>query len=235
MLGIVVALPAECRSLTRQRVQIGQVRQLAPGILLQVAGVGSARALAAAEALLKAGACALLSWGCAAALAPGLATGTLLLPRSFAIPQGFEATADPAWWSRLSQVLADSLPFITAPLAGSTSVLATPAQKQALYQTSGAPAADMESAFLARWAAERRLPFAALRAIADTTMTAIPASVLAAEDGQGGISLLRLLGRLLYRPGQLGELIALGRQFRTAHFRLKQAADLLSAHRFCLP
>ncbi len=235
MLGIVVALPAECRSLTRQRVQIGQMCQLAPGILLQAAGVGSARALAAAETLLKVGACALLSWGCAAALAPGLATGTLLLPRSFVTPQGFEATADPSWWSRLSQVLADSLPLITAPLAGSASVLATPAQKQALYQTSGAAAADMESAFLARWAAERRLPFAALRAIADTAMTAIPASVLAAEDGQGGISLPRLLGRLLYCPGQLGELIALGRQFRAAHFCLKQAADLLSAHRFCLP
>ncbi len=235
VLGIVVALPAECRSLSRRRVQVGESLQLAPKILVQVAGVGSSRALAAAEALYQAGARAIFNWGCAAALKPGLAAGTLLLPQCFVLPEGSKATADPSWWSNLYQVLAGLLPITTTPLASSDRVLATPAHKQALHQAIGAAAADMESAFLAHWAAKQRLPFAALRAISDTAATAIPAPVLAADDGQGGVSLPRLLGRLLRHPSQLRELITLSRQFHAAHIHLTQAADLLSARRFGLP
>lgn len=215
--------------------QIGESLQLAPKILVQVTGVGSSRALAAAEVLFRTGARAILNWGCAAALTPGLAAGTLLLPRCFVIPEGSGATADPGWWSNLYQVLAGSLPITTTPLASSRRILATPAHKQALHEATGATAADMESAFLARWTAERRLPFAALRAISDTATTTLPDPVLAADDGQGGISLPRLLGRLLHHPSQLRDLIDLGRQFHAAHTHLSQAADLLSAHRFCLP
>lgn len=235
VLGIVVALPVECRSLSRRRVRIGQLLPLAPGILVQVAGMGAPRALAAAEALLNAGARAILNWGGAAALKPGLAAGTLLLPKHFSLPEGTKTGADPNWWANLYQVLAGSLPIITTPLVSSDRVLATPADKQALYEASCAAAADMESAFLARWAAQRRLPFAALRAISDTAATTIPAPVLAAADEQGKVSLPRLLGRLLSDPGQLRALINLGRQFHAAHIHLTQAADLLYAHRFGLP
>ncbi|MBN2700424.1 MAG: phosphorylase, partial [Methylothermaceae bacterium] len=81
MLGIVVALPAECRTLTRQRVSVGQLVRLTPTAMIQVAGMGSERALAAADILYRAGANAVLSWGVAAGLQPELTAGTLVLPR----------------------------------------------------------------------------------------------------------------------------------------------------------
>lgn len=231
MLGIVVALPDECRSLSREPAQVAESLQLVPEVLVRVAGVGPSRALAAAEFLYQAGACAVLSWGCAAALQPGLMPGTLLLPQSFLFrgrddPAGRPYIADPNWWSSLHRLLANLNPF-TGPLAGSEQILTTPACKQALHLATGAFAADMESAFLARWAAERRLPFAALRAIADTATTVVPKAVLAADDGQGGISLPRLAYRMLRHPNQLKELIALSRQFHAAHTCLSQAAERL--------
>lgn len=214
--------------------QVAESLQLAPGVLVRVAGVGPSRALKAAEFLYQAGARAVLSWGCAAALQPSLMPGTLLLPQNFLFQGSSRVAADPTWWSSLHRLLAHLKPF-TGPLAGSEQILATPACKQALHLATGAFAADMESAFLARWAVERRLPFAALRAIADTATTVVPDAVLAADDGQGGISLPRLLNRLLRHPSELRELIALSRQFRAAHTCLSQAAERLLPQGFGLP
>ncbi|GAB6068022.1 purine phosphorylase [Methylothermus subterraneus] len=236
MLGIVVALPDESLSLCPKRIPIGQSLALSPRIQVRVAGMGPSRAQAAAEDLYRAGARALLSWGCAAALESGLAAGTLLLPQGFVFPHGpISFLADLGWWSHLHRILAGVRPLVTAPLAGSDRVLATLAHKRALHKATGAAAADMESAFLAGWAAERRLPFLAVRAIADTATTPVPKAILTADDGRGGISLPKLGLGLLRQPRQIKEAIALGRKFRAAHARLAQAAQCLLPQGFGLP
>ncbi|XSG85753.1 MAG: phosphorylase [Methylohalobius sp. ZOD2] len=235
MLGIVVALPAECRTLTRQRVSVGQLVRLTPTAMIQVAGMGSERALAAADILYRAGASAVLSWGVAAGLQPELTAGTLVLPRRLLLSTGEEITTDPHWWSNLHRTLADLPSLTTAPLAGSDHILKTPTDKKILFDTTGAAAVDMESAFLARWAIQKRIPFAALRAISDTAGTALPGSVLAATGEQGDVSIPRLLGQLLRHPGQIRSLITLGRQFNAARLQLNRTGERLGANRFCLP
>lgn len=234
MLAIIVALPAEAISLGLRRPRPGTTVKLSPQIALRVAGVGPSRARAAAEELLKAGACAILSWGCSAGLTPQLANGALLLPRDFLLPTGARITADWAWWSSLHCLLVDFNPFLDT-LAGSEQVLATPARKQALFEATGASAVDMESPFLADWAAERGLPFVAVRSVCDTVATAIPQAVLTASDEQGQISLLRLLAGIWRQPYQLKDLIELAFQFRTAHASLARVAARLCPQRFGLP
>ncbi len=237
MLGIVVALPHECQSLGLKRARVGQTLALSPGISVRVAGMGASRSLEAAEALHQQGARALLSWGCAAALAPKVGAGTLMLPERFLVPKpsGYKVcSADPHWQAKLHKIL-EGLPLLESDLAGSDRILATPTQKQALFKATGSVAADMESAFLASWSAKRQIPFAAVRAISDTASTAIPSAILASDDGEGSISPWRLFGELLFQPQEIPALFTLGLQFRAALSLLTQAAKLLLPLRFGWP
>ncbi|BCX81540.1 adenosylhomocysteine nucleosidase [Methylomarinovum caldicuralii] len=232
MLGIIVALPIEARTLTRSPVPLGRAIDLAAGVRLMVTGMGREQALAGAARLHRAGVTALLNWGCAAALRPGVEAGRLLLPAECVLPHGERIGADPTWHRRLATALGALAPD-TGPLAGTATVLATGAAKRALADRSGAAAADMESAFLAAWAGGRNLPFAAVRAVADTADTAIPAAVTDATDACGRIDLRRLLAALLGQPGQVPMLLRLGRQFGAARRQLRQAATVLHPLHFC--
>lgn len=234
MLGIVVALPVESRTLTRRSARVGQTFALGTDIRLHVAGMGPERSVAAAAALRRQGISALVNWGCAAALSPELPPGRLLLPRSFVLPDRSEVPCDSAWQHRLADRLADLAP-VTAPVAGSETVLATPAAKRTLHRETGAPAADMESAFLARWCLRQEIPFVAVRAVADDAGAAIPAAVLDAADPDGGIEPLELLLQLLRHPGQIGSLWRLERQFRRARDTLTTAAARLLPETFLMP
>ncbi len=233
MLGIVVALPVESRTLARRSVRVGQTLALGADIRLHVAGMGPERSVAAATSLRRQGIGALVNWGCAAALSPELSPGRLLLPRAFILPDRSEVPCDPDWWHRLADRLADLTP-VTAPLAGSETVLATPASKRTLQQETGAQAADMESAFLAHWCLRQGIPFVAVRAVADDAGTALPPAVVAA-DRHGDLDPIRLLFQLLRHPGQIGPLWRLGRQFRRARDTLTAAAARLLPATFCRP
>src|ERR1043165_1791652 len=80
MLGIVVALPWELKSLTREKIAPGSAQLIAPGTLIAVSGMGGESARAAFALLIAQGATALMSWGYAAALDERLSAGCLVLP-----------------------------------------------------------------------------------------------------------------------------------------------------------
>ena len=234
MLGIVVALPVESRTLTRRYGHVGETLRLGPDIHVRIAGMGSGPAVAAAAELHRKGATSLLNWGCAAALSPEVTPGRLLMPASFILPDHTTVHCDPAWWRRLNQPLADLKPAVT-PLASTRTILATPQTKRKLHQETGAMAADMESAFLAQWCQEHRIPFVAIRAVSDDANTAVPAVVQGACGRDGTIDLWQLLRQLLRHPGQTAALLRLGRQFQYARDTLVAAADRLLPMKFCLP
>jgi len=235
VLGIIIPLPAECQSLYRHRVQIGTTFLLRPSIAVKISGMGPQRAVTAAQALQKEGASAILNWGCAAALADNLMPGQLLLPETLITRERDALKVDETWRKRIQNTLAGSFTCRSEPLAASDEILATPAAKRELHAATGAAAADMESTALARWAEAQKIPFVALRAIADHTESRIPEAVLTATDDTGGIALPRLLNHLLRHPTQIFALLALGRQFSAARTSLTAAGKLLLAHNFCLP
>src|ERR1043166_3470483 len=80
MLGVVVALPWELKTLTRKTLQSETCSLIRDGICVGLSGIGPERAYAAAALLFSRGASALLSWGCAAALDDRLPPGAIVLP-----------------------------------------------------------------------------------------------------------------------------------------------------------
>ena len=77
--GIVVALPEELASLTSKRIDKGHCVFIADKLLVVYSGVGADNAAKAAELLINKGASQLISWGCAAALAPAIKSGDLVI------------------------------------------------------------------------------------------------------------------------------------------------------------
>jgi nucleoside phosphorylase len=93
-------------------------------------------------------------------------------------------------------------------------IVATPAEKKLLADKHEAIAVDMESAIVARWCSERRVPFACVRAISDDFDSPLSPS-LAAFLRDGRVDALQLVGSVVIRPWMIGELWRMAR--RTTH------------------
>lgn len=225
--GVVVALAAECRSLGC-RPRRGAVVRMRGTALLARAGVGMARATRAAEQLVEMGASALVSWGCAAALAADAEPGDLCLPLEVIDPLGLRLTVDKTWQARVHAAIGAHCRVRTGPIVTQNRVAAGSAEKRALAHThTGADALDMESAAIAAVARMHDLPFLVVRAIADRRAFTLPASILAAADDAGEIRLAVLAARLARHPGDLPPLLELARDFRAARRTLARVARVI--------
>ncbi|MDD2768474.1 MAG: phosphorylase [Methylococcus sp.] len=229
-LGLVVALPAECRTLTRQRLHRGEVHALSDSLSVCLSGSGAANAEKASHRLAKEGCTALVSWGCAGALSSHLASGDLVLPSEIACPDGsiLPIASD---WQRRAVRHAETLRcrLSTGRLAASAGVIHSHDAKRALAGSTGAEAVDMESGAVARTAASLGLPVLVVRTIADHAELTIPRSVLDALDPYGDTRLLRLMGNLALRPGELPDLIRLALAFKAASATLRAMSPHLHA------
>ncbi|WP_045223740.1 phosphorylase family protein [Methyloterricola oryzae] len=228
--GIVVALEAEGRTLTPRPPKAGECLALEGGGLLIVSDAGPVAAARAADRLLENGADALVSWGCAAALDPGLRPGDLVLPRVLHGADGSELTLAADWVEQLKSSLATSdLSIREGAIAESRGIVATVAAKAALFAATGALAVDMESAAVARSAAARGLPALVVRSIVDPASIEIPPAVQNAFDGGGHLRLTSLLAGLARRPWEIAGLIQLGWHFRAAMQTLRKVGAHFSA------
>jgi adenosylhomocysteine nucleosidase len=159
-LGFVVGLAAEARI----------ARSLG---LVAVGGGLPAGAERAAEALVAAGAQGLISFGLAGGLDPTFRPGDIIIP---------------------AMVRAGDVDYPTSDLVGAaaglllagTTIIATKAAKQALFQATSAAAIDLESGAVAQVAQRYNLPFAVLRAIC--RQRRCPRSTTTARSGCGGWS-----------------------------------------------
>ena len=231
MLGIVVSLSRELKSLTRQTIPVGDWRAITDNTLVTLSGIGAERAYAAGSLLVSQGATALLSWGCAAALDDRVRPGCLILPERIIGANGEIHRVNTEWHQRLYQALESKHPVRTEALVESNAILETPAEKRALAKRTQAAATDMESAAQARLAKERELPFIAIRAIVDTASTNIPENVLKALDPQGDVNLWKIFTGTM--PKDWIKIVRLGIQFNAARRTLKKTRKLvLDSSRF---
>lgn len=218
--GIVVALPAESRTWCRQAVPVGRQHAINDTALLAVSGVGEQRAAKAAQGLVDAGATGLVSWGCAAGLAPGWPGGALCLPDVVVTSDGQRWPIDAAW----RQLVIATLGQPAAPggaLAHASQVVASHAAKRVLAAQTGAVLADMESAAIARVAHRHGLPLLVVRSVVDPLELTMPAIVTDHVDDSGRVPLAPLLRGLLQRPGELRTLLQLARGFRASMASLR--------------
>lgn len=221
-IGIVAALPAEGRTLALP----AHRDDTHPALQLRICGIGPGNAYQAANELLAGGARGLVSWGCAAGLTETARSGDLYLPTEIidqARQQHFQV--DAAWHARLDrQLQAAARNHSTQTLVSVTTLLDSRQAKAALQQQSGAAVADMESAAIARAAAEYGRPFLCVRAVADNLDMAVPKSLLQVVDAHGNPHSGALLSALLRQPGLLPTLLRLGRAFAAARKTLRTVA-----------
>lgn len=224
ILGIVAASPYEAKILSRVKAITGKVYSLGPGTIVAVAGAGEFCARVAAEGLLAKGAGALLNWGVAAGLQPGLLPGELVMPTLLlGGERGYRA--DRSWHAAMKKRLhAQHINIHQGSLVHSDSLLTLPAYKRALHHSSAAVAVDRESAAVAAVAQQARVPFLTLKAIADPAEVRFPAQL---SQQQGGLSPSRMLTTLGPKPWEWLAMMKLSRCFWVALSRLEQVARAL--------
>ncbi len=165
---------------------------------------------------------AVLSFGIAGALDPELQPGDLVAATRIRATTG-AWPADIAWAARLARATAARM----GVLAGANAAAADAGAKKALRAMTGALAVDMESQVAAAFAARRGLPFAALRAVADTAEEALPRAALVGLTEDGRPAPLRVLLALARRPGDLKPLRVVAARSRTALEALGHGVTLL--------
>ncbi|HVH91890.1 MAG TPA: hypothetical protein VM783_10935, partial [Candidatus Acidoferrum sp.] len=225
MLGIVVSLSRELKSLTRQTIPVGSWKAITDNTLVALSGIGADRAYMAGSVLVSQGATALLSWGCAAALDDRVSPGCLILPERIIGANGEIHRVSTEWHRRLYLALESKHSVRTEALVESDVIVKTSAEKRSLARRTQAAATDMESAAQARLAKDYGLPFIAIRAIVDTPSTEIPENVLKALDPEGNINLWKLLSSTM--PADWIKIVRLGIQFNAAQRTLKKTSKLV--------
>jgi adenosylhomocysteine nucleosidase len=227
MLGIVVALPWELKSLTRRRLQAGTCRPIRDNVTVALSGIGAEGASAAAALLISQGATGLLSWGCAAALDNRLTPGSVVLPERVIDVTGENHRVNIQWHRRLYEILSAKYCVHTDALIESAAVVKTSREKRALNEGTQAIATDMESAAQARLAREHQLPFIAVRTAIDSASTSLPGKIMQALDSEGEISVQRFLRSFLLRPTDWTGIVKLAMQFHAARKTLKETSSVI--------
>ncbi len=182
--------------------------------LVAAGGGDYAGAAFAAERLVQNGACALISFGLAGGLDPALLPGTLVVPARI-IGETPEFEADFNLLARFGGATVDAM------FAGHE-IVATAAEKAALFAQTGAAAVDLESGAVARVAARHRLPFLALRVVCDPATSDLPPAALVALNAAGAIGAWRVAQSVLLAPWQVPALLQLARDAKAARATLAQ-------------
>lgn len=217
-LGIVTGMASETACLQRSN-------HPAPPLTF-CAGGSPGRAEAGARELLRGGATALISFGIAGGLDPALRAGDIVLARSVVAPTGDIHGAQPAWIDRIAAQLGETVRISYGSIVTVSRPVGDALAKRALRRTTGAAAVDMESSGVARVAAEARIPFIAIRAVADTADRSLPKAALAGLAPDGSTRPIAVLVALVPRPWEIAGLAGVARASAAALRTLRRVAAL---------
>jgi hopanoid-associated phosphorylase len=223
-LGVVGALEPEIRAFGVRSSHGRSGKGFTGAIMPAVCGVGAERAYRAGKRLVEEGATALVSWGTAVALDPRLRPGSLLLPDRIIADAGREFNVDAEWRQRVRARLPRELDVHAGALAETRRPLLSATQKASFAQSSGAAAADMESAALAALAHEAGVPLLVVRAIVDSAAQAVPARLAAATRADGSLCIASTLAWLVVTPAEWPTTLRLAFGFRAALRTLQRVA-----------
>jgi hopanoid-associated phosphorylase len=167
----------------------------------------------------------IISFGICGGLAPRLRPGTCIVAST--VWHGAHVwPADANWSKRLLRTIAGS---VSAPLAGCAEPVLDPTDKRNLHAETGAAAVDTESHLVAAAASAHRLPFVAVRVIADDAHCRLPAVALAGRRTDGSIDRLAVLRALAANPAEAPALARVAAQARAARVTLLRVRRRLGA------
>ena len=113
-------------------------------------------------------------------------------------------------------------------ILGLDRMLSSPTEKADAFARSGALAIDMESHHVARAAAERGLPFIAVRAVSDQAGETLPAILTSFVDAEGQTKMSAVLAALIRGRVGIGSLLRMGRASKRAHQALFRCRGALA-------
>jgi adenosylhomocysteine nucleosidase len=194
-----------------------------PGVRTLAGGGDRARLAAALDAEVTDETVGLLSFGIAGALDPAAVAGTWIVPDAVVtVNQRWPVDAD--WSEALRQRLPGAW---RGAIAGADVIAAAADAKRALHAATGACALDMESHVVAAFAAQRGIPFAVFRAIADPAASALAPAAIVAMRPDGTVNQGVVWFSLLRAPRQLPTLMRNARDTRAATRALSRGRRLL--------
>jgi adenosylhomocysteine nucleosidase len=157
-----------------------------------------------------------LTCGFAGGLNPALSLGTIVFDEDF----------DAGLSSRLLELGA-----ISARFHCSKRVAVTAAEKQVLWETTGADAVEMESSVIRTICRELRIPSATIRVISDTAHDDLPLDFNTLMTSGDRVNYSRLAWTLVKSPQKIPQLLAFQRQTVTAARRLGEVLGELLKRR----
>jgi len=217
-LGIVTAMPLERSWLASTT---GDHR---PAV--EVCGFGAAGARRAALRLVDLQVDALASWGMAAGLDPRLPPGTVVIPARVIGSAADSYTPNIQWRQRLLDRLGRAVIVGGDPITDTPTVLDTPDAKAAIFERTGAAAADMESATVAQIAAEHELPMLVIRVVLDAAAVSVPHGLGRVIDDAGRVRVSQLMIRVVLDPRDWPRWPGLVRYFLTARRAMRTVWSL---------
>ena len=172
---------------------------------------------------------AVISFGIAGGLNPALIPGHVIVADAI-VSRIHRWPTDAAMTDALiAQIQAAEMSVLRASIAGVDEALLDPQAKAISRQRTGGAIVDMESHIAAEYAAERKLPFAALRVVCDPADRALPPLVNEALHPDGKINYKGVFSSLMQQPGQVGDLFRLMFDSQTAFAALEKAGRAMRA------
>lgn len=182
------------------------------GIATLAGGGDVARLASALAERLQDGVSAVISFGIAGGLAPDVPAGSVVV--ADAVHDGvMRWPVDAAWRASLLAALPDA---ISGDISGVDRAAATLDDKTHLRGRDDTVAVDMESHVAARLADRHRVPFAALRVVADPAERTLPDAALVGMRPDGTTDIGAVIRALARQPGDLPALIRTARDAQAA-------------------
>lgn len=196
--------------------------------VIGVSGAHAGRAEAIAEGFCQDGAGAIVSVGVSGGLDPTLRPGDLVIAENVVTKAGENYPSDlELLKSLLTSPEGDQAH--AGAVFGADDVISSAVEKARIFEEFGCLAVDMESHGAARAAARTKIPFVAIRSVADPHDQALPAAALGAVAEDGSTQVIKTLGAALRQPGQFPALMQLGRSSAAATKTLRRALRPLAA------
>lgn len=194
-----------------------------------VAAVGGSpcRARRAALDFADRGVDALISFGVAGGLEPGLRPGDIVFADTVCRPDGLVISLASGWREAAVHEIGAAVRVRSGSIVCCDAAITTVRAKAALHDRTGALAVDMESHGVAAAAAERGLPVLAVRAVADPAERAVPGSALAGLGPDGRRRPIAVLCALVRNPSEIAGLMRIARDSGKALESLKAIAPVL--------
>lgn len=170
---------------------------------------------------------AIISYGVAGGLDPEYRPGDVIVPR--AVVMGGKRWETDAFLSSqfAGQIVGQNIVVHDGVLVGSNEVIMNPKAKKDIHDQTGAAAVDMESHIAAQYAEDVGVPFAVVRVISDPAERTLPSVTRNSIKPNGDIRIFRIIGKLLYHPWQLPDLIRAGKDSSLAFDILEKCRSLL--------